>query len=296
MGIMMFAGYTIKKAKLTNAVGEKMLNDIVYWLLMPSLLFYNIVTCPDLGEADIGFFVLDSTVIAISILVVAVLIRKWPKQRRVSALTCMCRTNMSVYGSAVALSMLAEADAKLAMLYLSYAVAIQNVFLVSALEFLDESKPNPVRVIIQTIKNPSVIATIAAVLLNVAGVELPEVIFKPLSDFSKCATPMAFLMIGVGFCWMRDRQDRHTVLLIAAARLILIPAALILPALALFKIEGAEYVALLSTMATPCAVSNASLSEQFGGNALVTNESVILTSALSIFSFPLFVYLGILIG
>ena len=291
MGILMLVGCLIKVGKISAPSGQKIMDDIVYRVFMPALLFYNIVSCPNLGQIGGRFFVLSTALIAIGVIGVALFLRKRSKGMRVSMLIGICRTNMSVYGSAISLAMLGPTNAKLAMLYLSFAVAIQNVILVSTLEIMESSILNPLHIFMQIIKNPQIAAAIVAVALNLLGVQLPSLILSPLSDIAHCATPIAFIMLGSSFHISQNRVDNLGIFLVVFARLIFIPAVLLLPAVALFKVQGTEMVALCCIIATPCAVSSLPLSNEFGGNTTVTNESIVYTSILSIVTLPLFMSL-----
>ncbi len=291
MGIMMLVGYLCKLSKLSNSEGERMLNDLVYRVFMPCMLFYSIATCPSLKSMDARVFLLIVTSIAISVIVVAVLLRRMNREMRVSMLIGMCRTNMSVYGSAVSMAMLSATDAKLAMFYLSFGVAVQNVLLLGALEIAASARMNPLRILLKVIKNPQIAAAICATALNLMGVELPEVLRSPLSSFAQCATPLAFMMLGVGFRFSKERSENLGIAAVVLCRLILIPAAILLPVAAVMGMNQLETVIMCCALATPCAVSSLPLSNQFGGNSTVTNESIVYSSILSIVTFPLFVHL-----
>ncbi len=112
------------------------------------------------------------------------------------------------------------------------------------------------------------------------GLPMPAMAGKCLSLLGQTASPLSLLVIGAGFCPEDAGKKLGPTLGAAGIKLAALPgAALALGAAAGFR--GEALVALLVMTGTPAAVSSAIMAENMGGDRVLANGIVAVTTLLS---------------
>ena len=103
-------------------------------------------------------------------------------------------------------------------------------------------------------KNPTIIATVLGLLINLAGLALPDLLLDVVEDLSGLTTPLSFLSIGVTLKLSQVEKKRHLISAVLL-RLVLIPLAMLSLAV-LLGFRGQQLCALMILFAAPTAVSS----------------------------------------
>ena len=135
----------------------------------------------------------------------------------------------------------------------------------------------------QVIKNPLIIATLLGIIFIILKINIPKPIYKTLSDISKIATPLAFIVLGAELEF--GNMVKNIKYLISANILRLIGNPLITVGVGkLVGFQGIELVALLSMSACPTAVASYTMAKEMNADGDLAGEIVATTSMLSIFT------------
>ena len=121
-------------------------------------------------------------------------------------------------------------------------------------------------------------------------IELPVSIEKTVSDISKIATPLAFILLGSSFKFSAFSAYIKQLLITVLGKLIIVPA-IILYIAALLGFRDIELTCLLSVFASPTAVSSYTMAQQMDGDDLLAGQIVVFTSLLSIITVFLWIFI-----
>lgn len=159
------------------------------------------------------------------------------------------------------------------------------------LEVFRGQKPKPLHILGQIAKNPLVIASVLGVLALVAKIRLPYILEKTVQSVSGIASPLQLFLLGAFFqfsgsaalcaraprpSW-RQSSSCSRGCFWGSARC---------------SASGMRRsVSLLGVFASPTAVNSFTMAQQMGGDAELAGDTVVVTSAVSMLTMFLWVFL-----
>ena len=279
------AGYLVGRLRLLGEHAPFVLSRLVFFVLTPCLLFSL------LADADPA--VLFSSRLAVSALaaitcfvlftVVALLVFRRGAADTVIGALGSGYVNANNIGIPVAAYVLGDAT------YSAPVVLVQLlVFAPIALAILDAATSGRVsvgRVLLQTIRNPLIIASALGTLIAVTGVELPELVFEPFRLIGAAAVPV--VLIGFGMSLSRSRileagSGRRDVILASTLKLIVMPFAAFVLARFVFGMTGHELFAIVVLAALPSAQNVFNYAERYDRGVVVARDTVFITTVLCV--------------
>ena len=291
---LMTLGYVMRCVKLWEEPIITKVNKLVFQLFLPVSIFLNILKS-DLSEVfSIKMTIFSCVMVALVFGVlcgVIPLIEKEPKRRGVMIQGIM-RSNFVVLGTVVVASVYGETGSAISASLIAFVVPMFNVLSVIALEIhrTDGGKADPRRVALGIVKNPLIIACLAGLLCALIGVKLPVVILEPLQDLGSISTPLALLTLGGSFRFSRVRSGLRQLCITVAGRLLIVPL-VVMSIAVLFGFRGAELMTLVAVFACPTAISSYPMAVQQGGDSELAGQIVVFTSALSMATLFLLIWL-----
>ncbi len=307
---IIFLGYFLKRLGIIKQPFALEANKICFHVFLPCLLFYNIYTA-DIYSAFDGklllFTLISLTILFIFIWISVVVFCKDNRKRGVM-IQGIYRSNFVILGLPIATNLFGNACFAVIGLMLAIVLPLYNIFSVIALEVFanryqrEETGQGELqqwktvkKVLRQIITTPLIIATILALFLVLSRIQLPEILLQPIANLAAAATPLALMILGA-FLSFSSITDHFKELLSAVfARLILIPAVMLLIAVQL-GFTGVELAALMAVFATPAATAGFTMVQIMGGDEQLAANIVVFTSFISMFTLFVFTYLLIQAG
>ena len=102
-----------------------------------------------------------------------------------------------IFGAAVAESIYGAGNFGMITLLGAVAVPMYNAQAAILLERARNGNASPRKLLLAIAKNPTVIATVLGISVNLLRIALPELILEVVQDLSGLTTPLSFLSIGV---------------------------------------------------------------------------------------------------
>ncbi len=140
------------------------------------------------------------------------------------------------------------------------------------------------------IANPGVIGVALGLPLFLAGVELPEVIYAPVSYLADLNTPLAMVMFGTYLAcadWKRLFSEK-AVFSVALIKIIIVPAVTI-AVLKLAGFGGTLFTACVLSAAAPTANNTVMFSAKYGRDTALASKITAFISVLSIVTMPVMI-------
>ena len=292
MCLVMALGYGTRRLGWLRREKISTINKIAFRIFLPCLLYYNIY-CSDLsGSFDplLMTYAVGGVLLTFGLaLGYALLTEKLPERRGV-LIQGMFRSNYVIMGIPVATALLGADQLGTVSILIAVIVPLFNMLAVVVLEVFRGQKPKPLHILGQIAKNPLVIGSVLGILTLVAGIRLPHILEQTIQSVSAIASPLQLFLLGAFFQFSGLKTYRRELVSVSIAKLIVSPG-LFLGLGALLGFRGVAFVSLIGIFASPTAVNSFTMAQQMGGDAELAGDIVVTTSAASILTMFLWIFL-----
>lgn len=256
MAMMVGIGMLLRVAKLADEPTMKKVDKLIFNVFMPMLSFYNIYKTDFSKLTNVGYIVFGCGLLTLLFLGAMILVPKFVKPMPTAASLgqAIFRSNYLIFGAAVAESIYGAGNFGMITLLGAVAVPMYNAQAAILLEKARNGAASPRKLAIAIIKNPTVIATVLGISVNLLGIVLPVLVLDVVQDLAGLTTPLSFLSIGVTLKLGAVEKKKYLVSGVLL-RLVLVPMA-IMPLAVLCGFRGQELCALMILFAAPTAVSS----------------------------------------
>ena len=301
--LMVGIGFMLKKAGFLKLEMAKVLNRLVFRVLLPANLFLNIYKVESLSGFEWGYILYAiSAVLVIFLLAIpaSCLISK-KSERRGVLLQASFRSNYALVGIPLTESLFGEAGVMVSSLLSAVLVPAYNVLAVISLSIFKKEggKVNIKKILTDIAKNPLILGTLSGVAaLLIRGVlakngitfRLTDIqpVYKTISYLGNMATPLALLVLGVQFEFSAVAELKKEIVWGTMMRTFFAPLLGLGVAYLFFRdtFGGAHFASFVAVFATPIAVSSVPMAQEMKGDTTLAGQLVVWTtimSALSVF-------------
>lgn len=292
MCLVMALGYGTRRLGWIRREEISAINKIAFRIFLPCLLYYN-VYCSDLsGSFDplLMAYAVGGVLLTFGLSLGYTLLTEKLPERRGVMIQGMFRSNYVIMGIPVATALLGADQLGTVSILIAVVVPLFNMLSVVVLEVFRGQKPKPLHILGQIAKNPLVIGSVLGILTLAAGIRLPHILEQTIQNISAIASPLQLFLLGAFFQFSGLKTYRRELVTVSAAKLIVAPG-LFLGLGALLGFRGVAFVSLIGIFASPTAVNSFTMAQQMGGDAELAGDIVVTTSAVSILTMFLWIFL-----
>lgn len=292
MCLIMALGYGTRRLGWIRREEISAINKIAFRIFLPCLLYYN-VYCSDLsGSFDplLMAYAVGGVLLTFGLSLGYTLLTEKLPERRGVMIQGMFRSNYVIMGIPVATALLGADQLGTVSILIAVVVPLFNMLSVVVLEVFRGQKPKPLHILGQIAKNPLVIGSALGILTLAAGIRLPHILEQTIQNVSTIASPLQLFLLGAFFQFSGLKTYRRELVTVSAAKLIVAPG-LFLGLGALLGFRGVAFVSLIGIFASPTAVNSFTMAQQMGGDAELAGDIVVTTSAVSILTMFLWIFL-----
>ena len=303
-------GYMLKCYGMLSKDLAKVLNKVVFFVLLPANLYLNVYNISSLSEVSFGFViyaVLATLVLFFLGIGYAYLVTKKDASRG-AIIQAVFRSNYALIGVPLATALFGAVGAKSAALLCAFIVPTYNILAVITLtvfEPLGEGQSrrriDVKRILMSVLKNPLAVSVFAGLItLGIRAIFVNFNLHFRLSDItpvydaakmlSSAATPVALLALGAGFEFAVLGKMKSEIIIATAVRIVAVPALGLGVAFFAFDFTGGEYAALVAAFATPVAVSSVPMAQEMNADAELAGQIVVWTTIFSGLTMFLFIF------
>ena len=285
---IMTLGFFLKKIKMLDENSLNIMNRLVFRVFMTTLLFLNVYNIGDFSKLSIdNLKLLAYAFIIIFVIVFLAWLIYMPKVKEKKKLSVLIqgvyRGNFVLFGLAIVDSIYGKEGLATVSLLTIVVIPTFNVLAVIILEYYSGREISKLKLLKQVFKNPLIIATLLGISFIVLKVNIPKPVYKTLSDISKIATPLAFIVLGAELQIGNMLKNIKYLISVNILRLIVNPL-ITIGVGKLIGFQGIKLVALLSMSACPTAVASYTMAKEMKADGDLAGEIVATTSMLSIFT------------
>lgn len=285
-------GYFLKSIKLFDDYTLKKMNNIVFKTFLPILLFYNIYTTDLSTGLNPKLMIFSVLSIISSFLILIIIIPKIENNnnRKGVLVQAIFRSNFVLFGLPVTISLLGENNVGITSIIIAVVVPTFNFLSVISLEMYKSNKLNYRNILKGIALNPLIIASLIGIVTLALGIKFPKFIDKTLLDLSKVATPLALVILGGSFKFSAIKDSLKQISLAVIGKLILVPGVFV-PLSIFWGFRNAELATLLIMFSAPVAVNSFTMADQMGADSELAGQIVVFSSAFSILTIFMWIYL-----
>lgn len=294
--VMLIIGYI---ASHLNWISKEALNDInrfIFRLPLPLLLFLNIysmqrgnVITLDAIKTIIAIF---TTLIGVAIIMPLILNKTTSLNNGQKGVLTQAwfRGNTIIFGLPIVISLYGTSSLNELSIIIVAIVPLLNVLAVIVLELYRGKDINSISLILSIFKNPLIIGAILGAIFFAMNINLPTVILEPLTDLSKTATPLAFIVLGGTLEFSNLKNNLKLTLFGCFGRLIITPL-IAVAILLLMGVKGIYLGCLIGCIAAPVSVSSFTMACEMDSDGETASHIVVASTVLSIFTMFIWIFI-----
>ena len=295
----MMLGFWIKKRDLLSETATRQINILVFRFFLP------IMCAETIYKANLREDVELLPVLMVTFGIIGIFMLSWlivprfikDKTQIPVMIQGIYKSNYAILGIPIAISIYGAENIGVVSVIAVILVPLNNALSAFIFERYTGKATSGSKLILNIIRNPLVLGSLAGLILNLTGIVIPDWILSGIfSKLGAMATPLSMIALGASFVFSQIRTYRRPLFWACLAKLVLVPS-LIIPLSIILGARGAGLVGITIYAASPNAVNSYSTAVAMGGDADLANEIVVMTSLLSMITmFLWFVLIGFAVG
>lgn len=284
-------GYFLNRIGMISPALRQGMNSLCFKVFLPLYLFNSIYTTDVSTAFNARLMIFCCIAMVLWFALLMLLIPRFEKAnpRRGVLIQAMFRSNFALFGLPMAESLCGAERMGPTSLLIGVCVPLVNVLAVITLESFRGGKPSIGKMLRGIATNPLIISSLLGVLFNVAKIPLPSAVLKTVVDLGRVATPLSLVALGASFTFTSAAHFRRQLIMGVSGKLVICPLIMVTLG-ALLGLRAEMLVPVLIFFGAPTAVSSFPMAQQMDGDGELAASLVVFTSALSILTIFLWVF------
>lgn len=242
-------------------------------------------------QFPLGAIAYAAVVLALTFFLLCIFVRKKvPAPAKVGSIVQGCfRGNASIYGLPLGMSLYGGAVSPELSLIMLASVVFFNILSVLTFVLCSGAKTTLKHTVISIIKNPCICGILLGLLLNILDLQIPKIVYQPISAIGSITTPLCFISIGTTFQFSGARENWRPAAFVTLVKLILLPI-VALGVGVFLGFRNQSLIGLLAVFATPCAVGSYPMALKLGGDGPLSAQSIMYSTLLSVITIFIFIF------
>ncbi|MHA7985059.1 AEC family transporter [Rathayibacter sp. CAU 1779] len=284
IAFVILVGYLAGRFGLGGPSTGYVLNRVAFFIASPALLFTVLVHADlhDVFSANLLVAAVSSVVAALVFVVVSRLFFPRPAPETTIGALGAGYVNANNIGLPVAVYVLGKA-ALVAPVLLLQLIVFAPVAL-AVLDTTSHGRASWRSVLLQPVRNPIILASVLAVVIDLTGWRVPDAVLQPLEILGGAAVPLVLLAFGISLRGARPLRAAHERMPIVAAsvgKVILMPLVAWAVA-ALLGLHGHALFAVVALAALPTAQNVFNYASRYQRGEAIARDTVLITTIASL--------------
>lgn len=290
--LLIGTGWFLSNRKIAFENWIKPIGNFAFYVGFPALIFYKLIQTK-IPASEVYFaFSLNSILLLglLSCVLLSFVFLKLSNTNKATLVLCFMFGNLAFLGIPL-LSSIDESYSQMAVLNAS--VYLFWIFSLGILivEFLIKRDGKWYTPFINLLKNPLLIAVLLGLAFNNLQLTLPQVLFTPIKMLGDAVSPLVMLMIGIFMHAhpIKKIAELKLPVIYTLTKLLLFPCIAIL-LLCKTSIKEASFTMVVD-LGMPSAITTFAMAEIYGLNKKFVANAIVLSTAVSIITLPLIIWL-----
>lgn len=290
-------GYGVRHFSLVDEDFLNKLNKLIFKAFFPILMFNN------LYKVEHGLVLnwkLAVTAVVSVLVLQVILVLTVPRivsedSKRGVIIQAIYRSNFVLFGIPLTQNLFGDQGAVLASMMVAIIIPVYNATAVVILEMFHGGKTQPVTLVKNVCTNPLILGAVVGLVFYMLNIKLPSSVETPISQFAALTTPLALFVLGGTLHFSAIRHNLKYVVPSMTIKLLVLPAVITVIA-TIIGFNNLERFILFEMFATPVATASYSMAQNMGGDGELAGQFVVLSTAASVLTIFLWVFLFTSIG
>ncbi|MBH1940006.1 AEC family transporter [Mobilitalea sibirica] len=297
--LVILFGYILRKNGVITKEFIATATTIVYYYALPAKLFQNVVESDFYSLFNIKFILFTTGATVLSFILIWAFATILIKDRsKISAFVHGAYRGNYVYiGLPITQNILQTEIIPSSILIIAFVLPIYNILSVILLSYYSgqRDKLSFGNLTLSIIKNPMIVAILAALPISLLKLELPFSISKSMNYIGTLATPMALLLVGASIRFHTFTSNKKLIISSSIIKVMIQPL-IFIPFAVLFGFHSQDIVTIYVMLATPTAMNAYIMTKKLGGDGEISAGIIVLTVLLSVVTIPMGAYIFKLLG
>ena len=284
---LLVTGSLLRRADFPGDAFWPLMERLIYFVCFPALLITKLAAADFSGELAIKLITSVVLLLAAGSLMVVLVQRFFPFKAPAFTSVFQGALRFNTYiALGVSATLLPGKGVIYAAIIASVMIPLLNLLCVMIFATYQENRPSPVRVFLNIVQNPLILACIAGLVLNLSGLGLPWAVSSVLGLLAQVALPMGLLAVGAALSLKTIRAAGKELSLAVVYRLGIMPCL----ALGVALITGLSvdaFTVFLVFASVPTASAAYILARQLGGDAPLMSAILSGQTLVSMLTLPI---------
>lgn len=292
MALLLGVGVFARRAHMIDQGAARQLDKLNFEIFCPATLFNNIYSADLSSTFNPRVLLFVFCALALVFLLAMTVPRRLVRDRRqcASIAQAIVRSNYLIFGVATAEALYGKGNAGFVALMGTFVIPAINILAVIALELNCSGTTDPLKIIRSVLKNPMIVAAIAAITVSLLHIRFPEFAYAVVEDLGSVTTTVSFLSLGVSLDLKAVRANRRPLAIGILLRMAVVPL-LMMPAAVLCGFRGQELCCLMVLFSAPTGVATYPLATAMGADGQLAGQLVYTTTLISVFTMFCYTFL-----
>jgi len=274
--IYLIIGILLRMFKVIKEEEVKRFTHVVFVTLYPFMMFDNIYGRDVQEYLRVGFvgYAEGFTLLEIVAAFIAVCLVVKDNYDRGAMIQAIFRSNIVLMGLPIAINLFGKSRVAPVAVVILFVVSTYAVASVILFEKFRGGHVDAVDLAKRIITNPIIVGGLAAIIAILLKIQLPEIIAQTVSSLSDCTAPIAMILLGAGLNIDDFTSDRKKLAFCSVGKLAVAP---------IFGITGAVLLGMRD-------VELIAIVLMMGGNGKLAGEIVVVTTIISCFTIPVWLF------
>ena len=175
-----------------------------------------------------------------------------------------------IFGLPLAINLYGPGISGMISIVIAFMGPLSNVLAVLTLEIFADKKIDMRKIIFDVIKNPMIIASVSAIILNLSGINLPIFIKETVTVISEGTTTISLILLGSSFKFKQELANTKLITYGVLNKLLIFPAIVVIVAV-LLGFRNAQLAVIMSLFTAPSAISCFPMAARLGADKKITS-------------------------
>lgn len=289
--VFLLTGIVLRAAGAVTDDEVRRFTHIVFIALYPFIMFDNLYgkNIAEHMDLRLGFYAVGFTALQLTLSWIFVCRIERSDYDRGAMIQAMFRSNYVLMGFPIAVNLFGKGNVTAVAIIMMLVVPFYNISAVVIFEKFRGGRTNVKEMLLKILTNPIIDGGLAAMAVMLLGIRLPSAVASAVSTLSDATTPVAMILLGASLSFRSFSSDAHKIVICTLGKLVVFPFFGIGGAV-LLGLRGVPLIAVTLMVAAPIALASYAMAGSMGGNGKLAGELVVVTTILSCFTIPLWLF------
>lgn len=294
--LLLLCGYLLRRLHLINDTLSSGMNQLVFKVFLPLLIFNNIRTLDVQNPPDVRLSLFMAAAILAVFALAYLLVPRFFHDPRKSGVMVqgILRTNFAILGTSLMMSMFGQSGMAAFSLAMPVVIPLFNVLAVIALSATG-GKTSLKQLLLKIVTNPLIISVVLGGLFLVLHIPLPKAVDNVVGQLANLSSPVSLLVLGASLRWQGVKSNGRELFVTLLFKQLIVPF-IMLSIAVLLGFRQIELGVLIILFGAPVAVSSYPMAVAMGGDQDLAAGILVLSTVCSMGTLFLLIYIGKLLA